>query len=73
MSQTISKTRAQVEALGNPLVGIQLYDGSKVFGRVQEFSRFTIYLVDRKGDDIDVPRRIIQRCLLLIDGGKEDE
>lgn len=67
-----SKTKAQLEELGWPYIGIQLKDGSKHFGRVTQFSPHKIYFRDRHGDELDVPRRIISRALLAIDGGKKD-
>lgn len=68
----LAKTKAQLEALGWPFIGIQLKDGSKHFGKVTQFSPHKIYFKDRNGDELDVPRRIIERALLVIDGGKKD-
>jgi hypothetical protein len=72
MTPNLAKTKAQLEALGWPFIGIQLQDGSKYFGRVSKFTTHEIYFTDRHGDEIDVPRRIIARALLLIEGGKTD-
>lgn len=66
----LMKTKAQLEQLGNPRIAIQLKDGGKVFGDVDKFTHYTIYIKDRHGDVLDVPRRIINRALLLINGGK---
>jgi hypothetical protein len=69
---TLAKTKAQLEVLGWPFIGIQLKDGSKYFGRVSKFTPHKIYFIDHNRDELDVPRRIIERALLLIDGGKTD-
>lgn len=70
---SLTKTKAQLELLGNPRIIIQLKDGGKLKGRVEKFTNFTIYIKDKNGDVLDVPRRIISRALLLIDGGKARE
>ena len=71
----LTKTRAQLEELGNPFIGIELQAGLKVFGQVDRFTQYKIYVKDKHGDIVDVPRRIIKRAFLLIkgddDGGKE--
>ena len=72
MNSTLGKTKAQLESLGWPLIGIQLKDGSKYFGRVTKFTQYKIYFEDKHGDELDVPRRIISRALLLIQGGRDD-
>lgn len=72
MNQHLARTKAQLEALGQPFIGIQLKDGSKYFGKVSRFSPYKIYFKDKNGDELDVPRRIIARALLLVSGGKED-
>lgn len=72
MTPTLAKTQAQLEALGWPFIGIQLKDGSKYFGHVTKFTPHKIYFKDRNGDELDVPRRIIERALLLVTGGKTD-
>jgi hypothetical protein len=72
MTSHLAKTKAQLEELGWPFIGIQLKDGSKHFGKVTQFSPHKIYFRDRHGDELDVPRRIIERALLAIDGGKKD-
>jgi hypothetical protein len=69
----ITKTKAQLEFLGYPRIGIQLKDGGKMFGWVDEFTPDTIYIRDAHGDVLDVPRRIIVRAFLCLNGGKEDE
>lgn len=66
----LTKTKAQLEQLGNPRIAIELKDGGKMFGEVDKFTNFTIYVKDKHGDVLDVPRRIIKRALLLINGGK---
>jgi len=68
----LAKTKAQLKVLGWPFIGIQLQDGSKYFGRVTKFTPHKIYFADRNGDELDVPRRIIARAMLLIEGGKDD-
>lgn len=68
----LAKTKAQLKILGYPLIGMQLKDGSKYFGRVTKFTPHKIYFQDRNDDEIDVPRTIIERAMLLIQGGKED-
>ncbi len=71
----LTKTRAQLEVLGNPFIGIELQDGLKIFGRVARFTQYKIYVKDKHNDIVDVPRRIIKRAFLLIkgdsDGGEE--
>lgn len=64
----LNKTRAQLEALGNPKIGIELQDGLKIFGQVDRFTQYKIYVKDKHGDVVDVPRRIIKRAFLLIEG-----
>ena len=66
-----TKTRAQLQALGNPFIGIELQAGLKVFGRVDRFTQYKIYVKDKHGDIIDVPRRIIKRAFLLIKGDND--
>jgi len=68
----LAKTKAQLELLGCPFIGIQLKDGGKLFGPVTKFTPHKIYFEDRNGDELDVPRRIIARAFLLINGGMED-
>lgn len=72
MTPNLAKTKAQLKALGWPFIGIQLQDGSKYFGRVSKFTTHKIYFKDKNGDELDVPRKIITRALLLIDGGSID-
>ncbi len=72
MTPKLEKTKAQLEILGWPFIGMQLQDGSKYFGRICKFTAHKIYFRDRNGDELDVPRRIIARALLLIEGGKID-
>lgn len=68
-STSLTKTQAQLEALGHPYIGIECADGLKIFGKVVKFTQYKIYLEDKNKDIIDVPRRIIKRAFLLIDGG----
>ena len=72
MTPHLAKTKAQLELLGWPFIGIELKDGSKYFGRVSKFTQHKIYFKDKAGDELDVPRRIIERALLLIEGGEVD-
>ncbi len=72
MPPKLAKTKAQLEALGWPFIGIQLVDGSKHFGRVSKFTPYTIYFKNCNGDELDVPRKTISRAMLLIEGGKSD-
>ena len=69
----LAKTKAQLELLGWPFIGIQLKDDSKHFGRVSRFTAQKIYFKDRHGEERDVPRQIITRALLLIEGDKTDD
>lgn len=69
-TQSLMKTKAQLEELGNPRIAIELKDGGKMFGEVDKFTNYTIYVKNKYGDVLDVPRRIIKRALLLINGGK---
>lgn len=71
-SPYLAKTKAQLKILGDPYIGIELKDGSKYFGRVTKFTTYKIYFRDKHGDELDVPRRIIERAMLLIKGGKTD-
>ena len=73
MTTYLAKTKAQLDALGFPFIGIQLKDGNKLFGVVTKFTQHKIYFKDKHGDELDVPRRIISRALLLIKGDGEDE
>ena len=67
------KTKVPPDVLEHPFAGIQLRSGLKVFGYVDKFSRYKIYIKDRNGDILDIPRRIIQRVFLLITGDIKDE
>ncbi len=69
----LTKTKAQLKDLGYPFIGIQLKAGNKVFGKVEKFTKYTIYIEDKHGDILDVPRRLIQRALLMIKGDKDDD
>lgn len=69
---SLTRTKTQLEELGFPRIGIQLKDGGKLFGQVTRFTPHTIYFRDRYGDELDVPRRIIARALLCLDGGKNE-
>ena len=66
--QRLTKTRTQLEKLGNPFIGIELHDGLKIFGQVDRFTQYKIYVRDKHEDIVDVPRRIIKRAFLLIKG-----
>lgn len=68
----LNRTKAQLEALGYPKIGLELRTGLKRFGRVVKFTSHTIYLKDKNGDILDVPRRIIVRAFLLLEGEKVD-
>lgn len=70
--EILTKTQEQLESLGYPRIGIQCRDGLKLFGRVTKFTQYKIYLKDKNGDILDVPRRIIRRAFLLIEGGEQD-
>ena len=63
-------TQTQLEDLDCPFIGIECVGGDKLFGHVIKFTSYKIYLEDKNKDIIDVPRRIIKRAFLLIDGGK---
>jgi hypothetical protein len=51
-------------------IGIQLLDGNKMFGRVNKYNPLSIW-VDIKGYEqpIEVPRDIMIRYLVVLDGG----
>jgi len=66
----LTKTREQLKQLGNPFIGIELQAGLKIFGQVDRFTQYKIYVKDKHGDVVDVPRRIIKRAFLLIKGDK---
>lgn len=70
---TLRRTQPQLKALGFPKIGIELRDGEKLFGKVTKFTKYNVYLKDKNGDELDVPRRIIKRALLYIDGGNSDD
>jgi hypothetical protein len=72
-TKKLSRTREQLEELGNPRIGIELKSGGKMFGTVEKFTDYYIYVKDEHGDVLDVPRRIITRAFLLIEGGKEKD
>jgi hypothetical protein len=69
----LTRTQAQLKDLGYPYIGIECLDGLKIFGKVTKFTQYKIYLEDKNKDIIDVPRRIIKRAFLLIDGGDETD
>lgn len=69
----LTRTQTQLKELGFPFIGIQCADGSKLFGHVIKFTQYKIYIEDKNKDVIDVPRRIIKRAFLLIEGRKEDK
>lgn len=66
--ELLTKTRAQLKSMGDPYIGIELRDGLKVFGHVDRFTQYKIYVKDKHGDVVDVPRRIIKRAFLLLKG-----
>ncbi len=68
MISTLVRTKKQLELLGYPKIGIQLKDATKHFGRVTKFTQHKIYFRNRDGDELDVPRKIIERAMLLIEG-----
>ncbi len=68
----LARTKAQLKELGYPFIGIELKAGNKVFGHVEKFTAYTIYIKDKNGDILDVPRRLIQRALLSIEGETDD-
>jgi len=70
---SLNRTQAQLKALGFPFIGIECADGLKIFGKVVKFTQYKIYLEDKNKDIIDVPRRIIKRAFLLIDGGEDND
>ena len=65
----LTRTQKQIKDLGHPFIGVECADGTKVFGKVIKFTQYKIYLEDKNKDTIDIPRRIIKRAFLLIDGG----
>lgn len=67
----LTKTTAQLKELGHPFIGIQLKSGGKIFGQVHKFTRYMIYVETKQGDILDVPRKYIQRSLLMINGEKK--
>lgn len=69
MMSSLTRTQAQLEELGHPFIGIECADGLRVYGKVVKFTQYKIYLEDKNKDTIDVPRRIIKRAFLLIEGG----
>lgn len=71
--KSLTWTKAQLELLDNPRIIIQLKDDGRVRGQVEKFTPFTIYIKDKNGDVLDVPRRIIKRALLMIEGGKGND
>ena len=68
----LSRTKSQLAELNFPRIGIQLLNGDKMFGKVEKFTEFYIYVKNENGDVLDVPRRIIKRAFLLIEGGLKD-
>ena len=73
METNLARTKAQLKVLGYPMIGIQLKDGSKHIGRVTKFTPYKIFFRDKNGDELDVPRRIIARALLLIQGDVKND
>jgi len=67
--EPLTKTRAQLKSMGYPYIGIELQDGLKVFGKVDRFTQYKIYVKNKHGDIVDVPRGIIRRAFLLLKGG----
>jgi len=65
----LTRTQIQLRDLDYPFIGIECADGLKVFGKAVKFTQHKIYLEDKNKDTIDVPRRIIKRAFLLIEGG----
>ncbi len=68
----LTRTKTQLQELNYPFIGIQLKAGNKVFGSVEKFTLYTIYIKDKHGDILDVPRRLILRAMLLIKGDNDD-
>lgn len=73
MTSQLTRTQAQLKELGYPFIGIECLDGLKVFGKVTKFTQYKIYLEAKNKDIIDVPRRIIKRAFLLLDGGEDTD
>lgn len=67
----VKDPKKETSPLKGCLVGIQLRDGNKLFGPLVSFSKFTVWIEDEDGDPIDVPRNIIRRMFILINGKKE--
>ena len=52
-------------------IGIDLLNGMRVIGKVHNWGEDTIWvLTDKFNKPIDVPRDLIQRALVCIEGGK---
>lgn len=69
----LNLTKRRLEELGWPRIGIELKDGNKMFGHVTKFTQYNVYFRDSNDDELDVPRRIIARALLCLDGGKLED
>ena len=73
MMSSLTRTQTQLKDLDYPFIGIECVDGLKLFGKAVKFTQYKIYLEDKNKDTIDVPRRIIKRAFLLIDGGEDND
>jgi len=57
MKTVLSLTKARLELLGNPFIGVELKDGTKRFGYVTRSTQYKIYFRDKHGDELDVPKK----------------
>lgn len=54
-------------------IGIELYSGERVFGKVHRWTASSIWIIKEEGfSPLEVPRYIIRRALLLLEGYVEE-
>lgn len=65
----VQKKKDSNNLIGNK-VGLDLLDGTRLIGKVSKWDDCTVFLDIGIGDIVDVPRNIIQRMLVEIEGNK---
>ena len=53
-------------------VAIQLCNGTKIFGVLDKWTEDIVWVDEQANEDpLDIPKEIIERMLVVFDGGKE--
>jgi len=54
-------------------VAVQLFNGTKIFGTLEKWTEDIVWVKERGDyvDSLDIPKEIIERILVVFEGGKE--